>query len=194
MAPEIFKSKQYGYFTDMWSIGIIFYEMLYGERPFTQCTNIAQLIKKLEKKIKIMPPKFTLNMVSEDCIVLLQSMLDKNMNERATITDVINHVWLCEYKYTHNDVAYSFNTFSHGIMKDNISYRELNNDIHDDIIGGINNNIHNDIISGIDNDICNDIISGINNDISEFQNIIIEHVHKNDARNKSGDDIFNMEI
>jgi serine/threonine protein kinase len=187
MAPEIFKKKQYGYFTDIWSIGIIFYEMLYGERPFTQCTNITQLIKKLEKKIKIMPPKFTLNMVSEDCVVLLQSMLNKNMNERVKIMDIINHTWLYEYKCAlNNDVAYSFNTFSHGIMKDNTTHHELNDNMNDDVIGNTNM-VNNDGNTNMVNRDGNTI-----DDILELKNTIVEH--KNKMCDNSDDYIFNIEI
>ena len=33
-APEIMKNKKYDYKSDLWSIGVIFYEMLIGTTPF----------------------------------------------------------------------------------------------------------------------------------------------------------------
>ena len=34
MAPEIFKNSNYNSKADIWSIGIVFYEMLFGDLPF----------------------------------------------------------------------------------------------------------------------------------------------------------------
>ena len=34
MAPEIITRKKYGLKADIWSIGVIFYEMIYGKLPY----------------------------------------------------------------------------------------------------------------------------------------------------------------
>lgn len=34
MAPEILEDKKYGIKVDIWSLGVVFYHMLYGEYPF----------------------------------------------------------------------------------------------------------------------------------------------------------------
>ncbi len=35
MAPEILDGKEYGMYADIWSIGVVFYQMIYGSYPFT---------------------------------------------------------------------------------------------------------------------------------------------------------------
>lgn len=34
MAPEVMRREKYGLKADIWSIGIIFYEMIYGRLPY----------------------------------------------------------------------------------------------------------------------------------------------------------------
>ena len=46
MAPEILENKAYTNLVDIYSLGVIFYEILYGKPPFT-ATNIPDLLKNI---------------------------------------------------------------------------------------------------------------------------------------------------
>ena len=46
MAPEILKGQSYTTKADIWSLGVILYEMLYGVCPF-QSSSIAMLVNKI---------------------------------------------------------------------------------------------------------------------------------------------------
>ena len=83
MAPEIIKNKKYDYKSDLWSIGIIFYEMLMGFTPF-KAKNIYELIRKIENDDIIIPNKFNISYDSRD---LLYSLLQKNPLDRITYED-----------------------------------------------------------------------------------------------------------
>ena len=85
MAPEIMKSKSYGANIDLWSAGILLYEMLVGETPFT-AENIYSLMKKIEE-CNIYFPEY----ISEECQELILSLLKINPNERMTFDDFFNH-------------------------------------------------------------------------------------------------------
>ena len=75
-APEILLKQGYGKSVDWYSLGIIFYEMLFGTIPrFT--FNKEEIIKNL-KKVEINIPNF----ISKESAELIKKLLDKNPNER----------------------------------------------------------------------------------------------------------------
>lgn len=49
MAPEVLNNDVYGSKADLWSCGIILYQMLFGTMPYTTC-NIKQLINIYSEK------------------------------------------------------------------------------------------------------------------------------------------------
>ena len=93
MAPEIITKNGYNYNSDLWSVGIILYEMIHGYTPFN-VSNFIDLIKEIKKKnIQIKMD------VSEDCQELIYSLCKTNPNERLSWNDFFNHKW-----FTNNEV------------------------------------------------------------------------------------------
>ena len=75
-APEILLKQGYGKSVDWYSLGIIFYEMLFGTIPrFT--FNKEEIIKNI-KKVELNIPNF----ISKEAAELIKKLLDKNPNER----------------------------------------------------------------------------------------------------------------
>lgn len=48
MAPEVLDRQTYNSKADIWSIGVSFYEMIFGKVPFS-ANNIVDLLKKITK-------------------------------------------------------------------------------------------------------------------------------------------------
>tara|TARA_X000000950_G_scaffold285720_1_gene392402 strand:- start:2079 stop:3464 length:1386 start_codon:yes stop_codon:yes gene_type:complete len=90
MAPEIINKKEYDIKSDLWSVGVILYEMVYGQVPYNVGTFV-ELIKNINKgniqyNIKNI-------VVSDSCLELMTSLLTKEPEYRINWEDFFNHKW-----------------------------------------------------------------------------------------------------
>ena len=85
MAPEIVYSENYDYSVDMWSLGILFYELLFGHSPF-KGKNTKNVIMNI-KSHDIIYDKH----VSNSCKDLIEKLLNVNPQKRLKIKDIIQH-------------------------------------------------------------------------------------------------------
>ena len=79
MAPEVLKEEIYTSKADIWSMGVVLFEMLFGYCPF-ESSSIAELMNKLQKLEVEIPHK--INKISEETEILLRKMLVKDQFKR----------------------------------------------------------------------------------------------------------------
>ena len=93
-APEIVLKQPSDFKSDIWSLGIILYDLLCGEMPFSGQTinEVKQSI--LTKDIDFSGPIWST--VSDQCIDLIQHMLDRDQEARYDIADVLLHPWVIQ--------------------------------------------------------------------------------------------------
>ena len=100
MSPEVMYGKEYNSQTDLWSLGMILFEMLYGFHPYQHCKNATELLHNVKKDQLIIPPHDNTNLsVSDECLSLLRMLLQKNVSRRITWTDFFTHPWINKWEY-----------------------------------------------------------------------------------------------
>lgn len=94
MAPELILNKKYNSKADLWSYGIIMYQMLFGINPNT-ATDFQQLVKNLRSK----EIDFHLNKnFTTECFDLLTKLLAKDPNMRIDWSNLFKHKWFTRWE------------------------------------------------------------------------------------------------
>ena len=100
MAPEILHYKKYDIKSDLWSVGVIIFEMITGNPPY-HVKNFYQLMKMIDKDITLTPPYNTT--ISLKLQVLLSKLLIKNPVFRMGWDDFFNNDWLSDKILEHEN-------------------------------------------------------------------------------------------
>lgn len=91
MAPEIVLKTSYDARADLWSVGVILYECLYGRPPY-RSTTVSELLDKIRFKQKIEFP--THIRISADCENLLRALLRHEPTNRISFEGFFDHDFL----------------------------------------------------------------------------------------------------
>nr|CAH8857313.1 unnamed protein product [Trichobilharzia regenti] len=91
MAPEIYCEGVYHPSCDLWSVGIILYECLFGAPPYGNA-NVQQLKELLVKDDPIEVPQT--NEISKQCAALIRDLLKRKPSERLTHEQFFSHPFI----------------------------------------------------------------------------------------------------
>ena len=89
-APEIKSGKYYNQKADLWSIGVIIFQLLYNKLPFVSKTKNA-LKREIYHWNSVTIPKDNNNPITEICFDLINRLLQKDPNKRIDFDDYFNH-------------------------------------------------------------------------------------------------------
>lgn len=84
LSPELVDGKKYDYKTDVWSLGIVLYEMMCLSKPFTG-DNFGQIIMQIHKCVIPLPPR----RYSAELRSLLMQMLEKDPRNRPSCDGIL---------------------------------------------------------------------------------------------------------
>ncbi|KAL8196943.1 UNVERIFIED_CONTAM: Serine/threonine-protein kinase ulk3 [Gekko kuhli] len=88
MAPEMVCSRQYDARVDLWSVGVILYEALFGRPPFAS-KSFTELEDKIRSNQPIELP--TRPRLSSECRDLLQRLLKRDPQQRISFQEFFAH-------------------------------------------------------------------------------------------------------
>lgn len=91
-APEIVEREPVGFYTDMWSIGVLAYVLLSGLSPFAGSTDLDTL-KNVKACSWVFDEEAFLN-VSEEGKDFIRKLLIKQKEKRMNAHECLQHAWL----------------------------------------------------------------------------------------------------
>ncbi len=102
MAPEIIVEKPYNKAIDIWSLGILLYELLHSYSPFrAQSSHQGKTENASYKEVmkNVINYKFTIDkQISEECRDMLVKLLHPKMENRMSISEVFSHPWIKKFE------------------------------------------------------------------------------------------------
>ncbi|KAG1098729.1 hypothetical protein G6F42_017942 [Rhizopus arrhizus] len=109
MAPEMYEEEGYNEKVDLYAFGMCLIEMTTGEYPYAECTNTAQIYKKVCQHIK---PDSLAKIQNQQVLEVINSCLSTNENERLSAQELLE----CSFLAVEPDVVILENDPSHTIV------------------------------------------------------------------------------
>ena len=96
MAPELLKNVDYGLAVDIWSLGILLYELLHGYSPYRGGTDANTMGNILQGNLVFRKG------ICEEAQDLIKAMLNKAPSMRPTWSQIFTHKWVTKFQSQYN--------------------------------------------------------------------------------------------
>jgi serine/threonine protein kinase len=97
MAPEIIEINSYTNKSDLWSVGMIIYEMLHSYTPYDDAINPMDLLRKIKKR------NIVYDISDNNAIDLLKKLLVIDHEKRLDWDSFFNHTWIVGNTIEHTE-------------------------------------------------------------------------------------------
>ena len=88
MSPELLRCDKYDKKSDIWSLGVITYELFHHTNPFGKPKNMLELQNIIKKNNIIYK-----STISKSLLHFISTILQEKMSLRPTLLDICNHEW-----------------------------------------------------------------------------------------------------
>ena len=129
MAPELVCREPYSEKVDIWSLGVITYQLLSGRTPFESTRSL----KKIDWNIKFKQVTFkntkyeNWSDISDNAKDFIRQCLIRDQTVRPSINELFEHPWISEYIEEQLEKPIEQDKhISASIQKNLVKYRELN--------------------------------------------------------------------
>lgn len=90
LSPEVVKTRKYTIPSDLWSVGIILYQLFYHTTPFDRPRNILELIRSLDTMCLKFPSEPQVDLAAKD---LMKTLLQLDPQKRSSWGNFFSHSW-----------------------------------------------------------------------------------------------------
>ena len=95
MSPERITGKKYNYSSDIWSLGLVIYELATGDEPYKKKIDFITTMKKI---VEDSEPRLNSNIFSKEFCDFIEKTLKKEPEKRNSIDQLLKHEWIIKYE------------------------------------------------------------------------------------------------
>ena len=91
MSPERIKGNKYSYPSDIWSLGLVIYELATGKEPYGGGSDFLTQISKIVEEPE---PRLDPNIFSKEFCDFIEKTVKKEEEKRANVDELLKHPWI----------------------------------------------------------------------------------------------------
>ena len=159
IAPEIIKEQPYDQSIDIWSLGILLYEILHGYSPFRVSNNKNDEENQKEIFKNIIDYKYKIDdklYLSNECVDMIHKLLEYNCKNRIKTSEIFLHPWIKRFEKSFKE---DNNEISTSLIETNSKIANDNNIEKKDKINNFSYNLNFDLLK---NDVNSNLVKGDN--------------------------------
>lgn len=99
MSPERISGKIYSYPSDIWSVGLVIYELATGIEAYDGADFITQITQIVEQD----EPRLDGKIFSKELCDFIEKSVNKEPEKRADVDELLNHPWIVGYNNDSDD-------------------------------------------------------------------------------------------